>query len=74
MTYSTKKINKTFKIKVYGIYNGKKINKLVGVSGLCKIINDDELTDKIICKGFRCMDDKFVAKLRRGIKITLYFY
>lgn len=33
LEYTTKQINRTFKIKVNGMFNGKKINTLVGVSG-----------------------------------------
>lgn len=67
------KINRNFKIKVFGIYNGKKINTLVGVSGLIRIIDDMELTNKLIAKAFRCKGDKQVCKLRRGIKVTFYY-
>ena len=34
LDYTTKEINRNFKIKVNGIVNGKKVNVLVGVSGL----------------------------------------
>lgn len=33
LDYTTKEINRNFKIKVNGIVNGKKVNVLVGVSG-----------------------------------------
>ena len=33
LIYSTKQINANFRIKVSGVFNGKKINKLVGVAG-----------------------------------------
>ena len=38
LDYTTKEINRNFKIKVNGIVNGKKVNVLVGVSGLIKIV------------------------------------
>ena len=38
LEYTTKEINRTFKIKVNGMFNGKKINTLVGVSGLIKLV------------------------------------
>ena len=38
LEYTTKEINRTFKIKVNGLFNGKKINTLVGVSGLIKLV------------------------------------
>ena len=40
LDYTTKEINRNFKIKVNGIVNGKKVNVLVGVSGLIKIVGD----------------------------------
>lgn len=43
LDYTTKEINRNFKIKVNGIVNGKKVNVLVGVSGLIKIVGDIKL-------------------------------
>lgn len=40
LDYTIKEINRNFKIKVNGIVNGKKVNVLVGVSGLIKIVGD----------------------------------
>lgn len=37
LEYSTKSINRNFRIKVNGIVDGKKINKLVGVKGLIEL-------------------------------------
>lgn len=72
MVHTTKEINANFRIKVYGKdENGKRINKLVGVSGLIKLIGE-AFADKFSVKAFLCMADKFVAKLRRGLKITFY--
>ena len=73
LNYSTTEINRTFKIKVYGYVNGRKIDTLVGVSGLLRLIGV-ELANKMLAKAFRTMDDKQVCKLRRGIKITFYYY
>lgn len=73
LNYSTREINKTFKIKVYGYVDGRKIDTLVGVSGLLRLIGV-ELANKMLAKAFRTMDDKQVCKLRRGIKITFYYY
>ena len=73
LNYSTTEINRTFKIKVYGYVNGRKIDTLVGVSGLLRL-NGVELANKMLAKAFRTMDDKQVCKLRRGIKITFYYY
>lgn len=74
MTHTTLNINRNFKIKAFGrLENGKKINTLVGVSGLIRLIGE-ELADKFICKAFRSTGDKLDCKLRRGIKITFYVF
>lgn len=73
MTYSTHEVNSNWKIKVNGIFEGRKINKLVGVSGLVNLIGK-ELADKFIIRAFRDMFDKCVCKLRRGLKITFYAF
>lgn len=73
MTYSSKKINGEFKLKVRGIFNGKKINTLVGVSGLINIIGE-EFAEKFTCKAFASMGDSATFKLRRGIQVTYYRY
>lgn len=72
LEFTTKEINRNFRIKINGIYNGQKINKAVGVRGLVEIVGDIELVNKLIAKAFRCMDDKQVCKLRRGIKVSFY--
>lgn len=71
--YTTSQINKEFKIKVFGIFEGKKINTLVGVSGLIRIIGQD-MANKMFKRAFRSMDDKCECKLRRGIKVTFYCF
>lgn len=73
LAYSTKEVNRNFKIKVAG-FNGdtKKLNTLVGVSGLVKLIGE-ELTNKFIKRAFENFEeDKTVCKLRRGLKVTFY--
>lgn len=72
--YTTREINKNFKIKVFGVIDGKKVNTLVGVSGLLRIIGDSELMGRLVDRAFRCMDDKCVCKLRRGVKVTFYVF
>lgn len=73
LKYTTREINANYKIKVYGLFDGKKINTLVGVSGLVKIVADLELTNRLLDRAFSCMNDKCVCKLRRGIKISFYY-
>ena len=72
LNYTTREINFNFKIKVSGIYNEQKVNTLVGVSGLLKMVNDDELVNRLLDRAFASMQDKCVCKLRRGLKISFY--
>lgn len=71
-TFTTKFINSNFRIKVFGYdENGNKINTLMGVSGVIRLIGE-ELLFKFIKRAIDSMADSCVCKLRRGIKITLY--
>lgn len=38
LLYTTKEINRNSRIKINGIVDGKKVNKLVGVKGLIELI------------------------------------
>lgn len=72
LKYTTREINANYKIKVSGLFDGKKVNTLVGVSGFLKMVNDIELSNRLLDRAFNCLDDKCVCKLRRGIKISFY--
>lgn len=72
LKYTTRQINHNFKVKISGIYEGKKINTLVGVRGLVAMVNDIALTNRLLDRAFNCMDDVCVCKLRRGLKISFY--
>ena len=72
LKYTTKEINRNYKIKVSGLFDGKKVNTLVGVSGFLKMVDDVELCNRLLDRAFRSMDDKCVCKLRRGLKISFY--
>ena len=73
LKYTTREINRNYKIKINGIVNGKKVNMLVGVSGLIKIVGDIDLVNRLLDRVFNCIGDKEVCKLRRGVKITFYY-
>ena len=73
LKYTTREINRNYKIKINGIVNGKKVNMLVGVSGLIKIVGDIDLVNRLLDRAFNCIGDKEVCKLRRGVKITFYY-
>lgn len=71
---TTTTINKNFKIKAFGMsHDGKKINTLLGVSGLKNEIGE-ELAEKFIKRAFASIGDKCVCKLRRGLVITFYVH
>lgn len=70
--FSTSWINSNFRIKVYGRdENGKKINTLLGVSGIIRLIGED-LFYKFIQRAIKSMQDVCVCKLRRGLQVSLY--
>ena len=70
--FSSKFINQNFRIKVFGVdENGKKINTLMGVSGIIRLIGE-ELFYKFVQRALDCMMDVCVCKLRRGLQVSLY--
>lgn len=74
LKYTTREINRNFKVKVSGMYEGQKINTLVGVTGLIKMVDDLELTNRLLDRAFASMDDKCVCKLRRGLRVSFYVF
>ncbi len=73
LKYTTREINRNFKIKVSGIINGKKVNTLVGVSGLIRMLDGAiDLINRLLDRAFNSMDDKCICKLRRGVKVSFY--
>lgn len=72
LAYSTKDINRNFRIKVSGVDGeGNKVHKLVGVSGAIALIGVD-MFNKLLKRAFNSVDDVCVCKLRRGIKFSFY--
>lgn len=72
LAYSSKEINRNFRIKVSGIdSDGNKIHTLVGVTGAMNLIGV-ELLNKFLKRAFECMDDVCICKLRRGLKFSFY--
>lgn len=71
-TFSSKFINQNFRIKVFGrTEDGRKINTLMGVSGIIAMIGE-ELFFRFIQRALDCMQDVCVCKLRRGLQVSLY--
>lgn len=72
LEFTTKFINSNFRIKVFGRNaEGKKINTLVGVSGILKLIGA-ELFNKFIKRALKQGLDACRCALRRGLVVTLY--
>lgn len=72
LEFTTKFINSNFRIKVFGrTEDGKKINTLVGVSGILKLIGA-ELFNKFIKRALKAGLDACRCALRRGLMVTLY--
>lgn len=70
--FDSKFINQNFRIKVFGYdESGKKINTLMGVSGIIKLIGET-LFFKFVQRALDCMRDVCVCKLRRGLQVSLY--
>lgn len=75
LNYSVSEINRNFKIKVFGRINGKKINTLVGVSGLLNLLDGAvDLVNRLLDRAFKSKGDKCVCKLRRGLQISFYVF
>lgn len=73
LAYSTKEINRNFRIKVSGVDGkGNKVHRLVGVSGAIALIGV-EMFNKLLKRAFNSVDDVCVCKLRRGIKFSFYY-
>ena len=73
LIYTTTEINRNFRIKVFGIdETGKKVNKLMGVSGAMRLVGDIKIFNNLLDRAFNCMDDVCVCKLRRGVKVSFY--
>lgn len=70
--FTSKFINQNFRIKVFGYTeDGKKINTLMGVSGIIAMIGE-ELFFKFVQRALDSMKDVCVCKLRRGLQVSLY--
>lgn len=74
LNYKVRDINRNFKIKVSGIIDEKKINTLVGVSGLLRLVDDVELTNRLLDRAFNSREDRCICRLRRGLRIGFYCY
>ena len=73
-------INKEYKIKLNGKkYIGKSMSKAVGYAGVLEEVSwgcfgedPEEFVQEICRKALESTEDKYVKKLRRGLRITFY--
>ena len=66
--YTTKEINRNFKIKVFGY-------TLVGVSGLIRILDGDEAkAQKFVARAFASGKDRTDCKVYGGVRISFYVF
>ena len=73
ITLTTAVINRNFRIKVTGIVDGEKWNKLVGVAGLCYLLGCDwDRVARFALRAMNCLDDKCVCKIYGGAVVTFY--
>lgn len=73
LAYSTSEINRNYRIKVYGLdENGNKVNKLVGVSGLLKLVGDIALDTRTTVSAVRDLTAGLYSKdtiMQKAIEI-----
>lgn len=73
--FSSKEVNRNFKIKFYGTTkDGRKVNTLVGVRGMIAELGE-QLAINYLVKAFNCPEDKMIRHPRnRGLKVTFYVH
>lgn len=66
-------INKNFRIKVNGMVNGEKWNRLVGIKGLLEVLGGswDKLV-KMVLRALNAAADKCRCKIYGGAAVTFY--
>ena len=69
---TTATINRNFRIKVSGLVNGQRVNKLVGVKGLLEILGGRDKLVKFVLRAFNSLTDKCACKIYGGAKVTFY--
>ena len=70
---TTATINRNFRIKVSGMVNGERVNKLVGVRGLLAILGGSlQKLVKMVLRAFNCLSDKCACKIYGGATVTFY--
>ena len=73
ITLNTATINSNFRIKVSGMVNGERVNKLVGVRGLLAILGGSwQKLVKFVLRAFNSLTDKCACKIYGGAKVTFY--
>lgn len=71
--YTTREINRDWKIKVNGIVDGVKVNILVGIRGLLHILGGSwERLQKLVRRAYASLTDKCECKVYNGPRVTFY--
>lgn len=74
LNYTTSQINKDYLIKVNGTTeDGRKLNTLVGVSGLLELIGI-ERANKFLDRAYNCLTDCCTCKVYGGLKVSFYIH
>lgn len=72
MKYTSKQINRDWRIKVDGMTeDGQRLHTLMGVSGIIALIGEAFL-QKFLDRAYNSMEDSCSCKLRRGVVVTFY--
>ena len=70
---TTANINRNFRIKVAGLVNGVRVNKLVGIRGLLAILGGSwEKLVKMVLRALNAATDKCRCKVYGGAAVTFY--
>ena len=73
--YTKTEINRTWTIKVSGLVNGVRVNILVGVDYLLRLVNNSwERLQKMVRRAFASQTFKCECKIYNGPKVTFYQY
>ena len=73
ITLTTATINRNFRIKVAGMVNGTRVNKLVGIKGLLEILGGSwNKLVKMVLRAFNDLSDKTRCKIYGGAAVTFY--
>ena len=71
--FSAKEINLNFIIKVFQNWNGVRINKAVGCTGLVNLIGEEQ-AEKFVARAFAGKGDVLTCKRYNGVQVSFYLH